>query len=418
MTQRGAALAADPPQRADQPDVPDGVRELRPPRGLEIRQQVELAGVVGAVARTAAERHDAERVAAAAERPRDQVRRVDAVSRAADDAGPAGDGEPLAVGRRESTAFAAAASFGAGVCGRAAGRAGEAVCASSFLLVGSWCCARPRRRGNRSTGRLASRQTPRLPPNAPYARFQRPPVAPTAIAYRSSASRPRAVGSTSCTRRCAAWAVAVAGQVLARATYRDARLGGGDNTARGDSPGGAAAGEEDAGLADVAVREAERQLRLRRCRRGASGSGLKTRPFGAALDRTVPAASRVRDPFARTDRKSMNVRPAAMRRRSGSALLAALWRRARDVGMRGRRQNDGFAHGAARLTAGSDGHRRPNSSGEATGHKRGPSAPSSRNAPSQPRSASLAYSTASNAVIQPQRPGLVPHGRHRDLLAP
>ena len=50
--------------------------------------------------RTATERHDAERVAAAAERPRDKVRWVDAVGRAADDAGPAGDGEPLAVGRR------------------------------------------------------------------------------------------------------------------------------------------------------------------------------------------------------------------------------------------------------------------------------------------------------------------------------
>ena len=40
-----------------------------------------------------------------------------------------------------STACAAAATVGAGVCGRAAERAGEAVFASSFLLVGSWCCA-------------------------------------------------------------------------------------------------------------------------------------------------------------------------------------------------------------------------------------------------------------------------------------
>jgi hypothetical protein len=31
-------VAPDPPQRADQPDVPDGVRELRAPRRLEIRQ--------------------------------------------------------------------------------------------------------------------------------------------------------------------------------------------------------------------------------------------------------------------------------------------------------------------------------------------------------------------------------------------
>ena len=32
--------------------------------------------------------------------------------------------------------------------------------------------------------------------------------------------------------------------------------------------------------------------------------------------------------------------------------------------MRGRRQYDWFGHGAARLTAGYGGHRRPNSSGE------------------------------------------------------
>jgi hypothetical protein len=37
--------AADPPQRPDQPDVSDGVRELPPPRGLEVWQQVELASV-------------------------------------------------------------------------------------------------------------------------------------------------------------------------------------------------------------------------------------------------------------------------------------------------------------------------------------------------------------------------------------
>lgn len=36
----------------DQPDVPDGVRELRPPRRLAIRKQVELASVIGSVAVT------------------------------------------------------------------------------------------------------------------------------------------------------------------------------------------------------------------------------------------------------------------------------------------------------------------------------------------------------------------------------
>ena len=83
----------------------------------------------------AAERYDAESIAAPAERPRDQVRGVDPVGRAADDAGPAGDGEPLAVGRRQRCCSLATAWFGAGVCGRAAGRAGEAVCASSCSFL-------------------------------------------------------------------------------------------------------------------------------------------------------------------------------------------------------------------------------------------------------------------------------------------
>ena len=48
--------------------------------------------------------------------------------------GLAGDRSPLAVGRRQSTRFAAAAWFVAAACGRAGVRAGEAVCASSVLL--------------------------------------------------------------------------------------------------------------------------------------------------------------------------------------------------------------------------------------------------------------------------------------------
>ena len=42
---RGGA-PADPPKRPDQPDVPDSVSQLRPPCGLEVQEQVELAGVV------------------------------------------------------------------------------------------------------------------------------------------------------------------------------------------------------------------------------------------------------------------------------------------------------------------------------------------------------------------------------------
>ena len=92
--------AADPPQRPDQPDVPDGVRQLRPPRRLEIRQQVQLGGVIGAVA-VAAEGGYASGVPAAAKRLRDQVGGVHTVGRAADDARPPGDGGTLSVGRRQ-----------------------------------------------------------------------------------------------------------------------------------------------------------------------------------------------------------------------------------------------------------------------------------------------------------------------------
>ena len=100
MAPSSAPLTADPTQRADQSDVPDGVGELCPPPGLEVGQQVQLAGVVGAVALPAC-RHDAERVAAASQRPRDQVRRVDPEGRCADDAGPTGNGGALPVGRRQ-----------------------------------------------------------------------------------------------------------------------------------------------------------------------------------------------------------------------------------------------------------------------------------------------------------------------------
>jgi hypothetical protein len=78
-------LPADSAQRSDQPDVPDRVRELCPPGRLEIRQQVELTTVVGAVA-APAERYDTQGVTTPAERSRNQVRRVDPLGGAADDA--------------------------------------------------------------------------------------------------------------------------------------------------------------------------------------------------------------------------------------------------------------------------------------------------------------------------------------------
>jgi len=127
--ERGAR-AADPPQRPDQPDVPDGVCELRAPGGLEVRQQIEPAAVVGMVARPATERHNTERVTAAAERPRDQVRRVDPGCRAADDAPVCRRRRAAASLSPPSTVFAAVAWFAAGLCGRAGERAGEAVISS------------------------------------------------------------------------------------------------------------------------------------------------------------------------------------------------------------------------------------------------------------------------------------------------
>jgi hypothetical protein len=91
--------AADPSQRPDQPDVPDGVRELRPPPGLQIRQQIELATVKRAVTRHAAQRHHAQRLPAPAERPGNEMRGVDAGLGAAYDARPAGDGGALRLTR-------------------------------------------------------------------------------------------------------------------------------------------------------------------------------------------------------------------------------------------------------------------------------------------------------------------------------
>jgi hypothetical protein len=45
--------AADSSQCADEPDVPDRVCELRSPRRLQVRQQVELTPVVGTMMRAA-----------------------------------------------------------------------------------------------------------------------------------------------------------------------------------------------------------------------------------------------------------------------------------------------------------------------------------------------------------------------------
>lgn len=68
--------------------------DLRPPCRLEIRQEIELATVVGAVV-PAAQGDDAVGLVAPAERPRYEVGRVDGAAGAADETGEAGDLEAL-----------------------------------------------------------------------------------------------------------------------------------------------------------------------------------------------------------------------------------------------------------------------------------------------------------------------------------
>jgi hypothetical protein len=74
------------------------MRELASPPGLQVWQQIQLPAVVGPVM-DAAERHDAQRMAAPSERARDQVRRVDSAIGSADDAAPSGHRGSLGVGR-------------------------------------------------------------------------------------------------------------------------------------------------------------------------------------------------------------------------------------------------------------------------------------------------------------------------------
>jgi hypothetical protein len=103
------------------PTCPTALRELRPPRGLAIRRQVELASVIGSVAVTAQGGH-AERIAGSRRASGDHAGRIHSMYDPTGDAGPTGDGGPLPLGcdhcRRSLE--------------RLAGR--EAVSASSFLV--------------------------------------------------------------------------------------------------------------------------------------------------------------------------------------------------------------------------------------------------------------------------------------------
>ena len=75
--------AAEAAHRPGEPEVADGGRGLGAVAGLEIRHEVEPPAVIGAVVR-AAERDDAQRVVAAPEAARHEVRRVDRRAGAAD----------------------------------------------------------------------------------------------------------------------------------------------------------------------------------------------------------------------------------------------------------------------------------------------------------------------------------------------
>ena len=134
---------AYPPQRPDQPDVPHGMRELRPAPRLEVWQQIQVAAVVGPVSPPAG-RHHTEGVAAPAERARDEVRRVDPAIGTADDARPAGDRRALSIRVRPSTPLAPAASIFVALSCRAE-RAAAQRCALhrfSLQLVTTRACRR------------------------------------------------------------------------------------------------------------------------------------------------------------------------------------------------------------------------------------------------------------------------------------
>jgi hypothetical protein len=91
------ARPADAPQERDQPDVAQTMGQLLAVARLEVREQVELATVVGAVA-AAVQRHDVVGVVAAAQRARHHVRRLGRPS-AADKAGVSRDLVPLRLRR-------------------------------------------------------------------------------------------------------------------------------------------------------------------------------------------------------------------------------------------------------------------------------------------------------------------------------
>ena len=114
------------------------MRDLGPPLRLEVGQQLEPPGVVGAVVHPA-QRHDAVGVIAAAERARRQVRGRDALGLQAHDAGAADDLLALRLGGAERRAPAralarrpaCATARAAAACAAAASPAGPVRCAAA-----------------------------------------------------------------------------------------------------------------------------------------------------------------------------------------------------------------------------------------------------------------------------------------------
>ena len=77
--------------------MPDGMRDLGPPRRIDVGQQVQLAAIVGTVAPTTQGGH-AQGVSASSQRPGNKVPRIDTRAGSADDAVASGDGRALTIG--------------------------------------------------------------------------------------------------------------------------------------------------------------------------------------------------------------------------------------------------------------------------------------------------------------------------------
>ena len=164
--------SAEASDRASEPEVQHGVRDLRSPARLEERQQLEPSGVIRAVVQPA-QRHDAVGVIAATERARDEVRGRDPFGLHTDDAGAADDLLPLgaeaangaraspgrAVSERSGTRRSAVVRLGAAPRSSGVHRVGAAVRRSRPWRINVSALTRRRRgRGGRRRRAAGSRR--------------------------------------------------------------------------------------------------------------------------------------------------------------------------------------------------------------------------------------------------------------------